>query len=108
MNINFGEWPIKRRLVREGRKRGGIFEPHAVTDNRKSVAELAEDILSIQREVSFIHIRERDKTAGEIMRLLTLLKKGGADKDKLIINDRADIALLPIYTVFSFRPAAFP
>lgn len=69
------------------------MELHAVTDNRKPVAELAEDILSIQREVSFIHIRERDKTAGEIMQLLSLLKKGGADKDKLIINDRADIAL---------------
>lgn len=27
------------------------------------------------------------------MQLLSLLKKGGADKDKLIINDRADIAL---------------
>lgn len=69
------------------------MELHAVTDNRKPVAQLAQDILSIHRHVSFIHIRERDKTAGDIMRLLSLLQKGGVDKEKLIINDRADIAL---------------
>ncbi|AKI94300.1 thiazole tautomerase TenI [Bacillus subtilis] len=69
------------------------MELHAITDNCKPVEELARTIISIQNEVDFIHIRERSKSAADILKLLELIFEGGIDKRKLVMNGRVDIAL---------------
>jgi thiazole tautomerase (transcriptional regulator TenI) len=66
----------------------------AVTDDRQSVRDLASKIIGIKDMIDFVQIREKTKTAEEIIILLQYLEKGGVEKDKIILNDRLDIALL--------------
>ena|SRR5690625_577087 len=66
----------------------------AVTDDSHPVNELAEIIVAIKDEIDFIQIREKTKSARDIMRLLDELQAGGVNNRKIIINDRLDIALL--------------
>ncbi|PJZ00107.1 MULTISPECIES: thiazole tautomerase TenI [Bacillus] len=69
------------------------MELHAITDDRKPVEALAEVIIAIQNEVDCIHIRERSKSAADILKLIELISEGGVDKRKLVMNGRVDIAL---------------
>ena len=66
----------------------------AVTDDMHSVSKLASVIIQIKDAVDFVQIREKTKTVQEIILLLQLLENGGVKKEKIIINDRLDIALL--------------
>jgi thiazole tautomerase (transcriptional regulator TenI) len=65
----------------------------AVTDNTRPVNELAEKIIAIKDVIDFVQIREKSKTAREIVTLLDHLQSEGVHKEKIIINDRLDIAL---------------
>jgi thiazole tautomerase (transcriptional regulator TenI) len=66
----------------------------AVTDDRQSVRDLASKIIEIIDKIDFVQIREKTKTAHEIITLLQYMEEGGVEKDKIILNDRLDIALL--------------
>lgn len=70
------------------------MELHAVTNDTLPVRELIKQIKDIASEVDFIHIRERSKAAGELVHLVKQLLAEGVPKEKLIINDRVDVALL--------------
>ncbi|MEI4789507.1 thiazole tautomerase TenI [Bacillus sp. FJAT-53060] len=70
------------------------MELHAVTNNSFPVIELIKQIRVIESEVDFIHIRERSKTASELIYLVKQLLSEGVPKEKLVINDRIDVALL--------------
>lgn len=70
------------------------MELHAVTNDSLPVDELIKQIKAIVPEVDFIHIRERSKTASELVDLVKRLFLEGVPKEKLIINDRVDVALL--------------
>lgn len=66
----------------------------AVTDDRQPVRDLASKIIGIIDRIDFVQIREKTKTALEIITLLQYLEEGGVEKDKIILNDTLDIALL--------------
>lgn len=66
----------------------------AVTDDRQPINELANTIIAIKDEVDFVQIREKTKPIHEIITLLDQLQIGRVDKEKIIINDRLDLALL--------------
>lgn len=66
----------------------------AVTDDRQSVNDLASIIIGIKDNIDFVHIRERSKKASELVQLLQLLDEGNVSKEKIVINDRFDLALL--------------
>ncbi|MGG1697537.1 thiazole tautomerase TenI [Bacillus zhangzhouensis] len=70
------------------------MELHAVTNDSFPVNELIKQIKAIESEVDFIHIRERSKTASELVDLVKQLLSEGVPKEKLVINDRVDVALL--------------
>ncbi len=70
------------------------MELHAVTNDSLPAGELIKQIKAIAFEVDFIHIRERSKTAGELVDLVKNLLLEGVPKEKLVINDRVDVALL--------------
>ena len=70
------------------------MELHAVTNDTLPVRKLIKQIKNIASEVDFIHIRERSKAAGELVHLVKQLLAEGVPKEKLIINDRVDVALL--------------
>ena len=66
----------------------------AVTNDTHSVQALTHKILDIHHLVHFIHIREKSKTAQEILLLLNLLAQHGVNKEKIVLHDRLDIVLL--------------
>lgn len=66
----------------------------AVTNDLYSVRELASKIIHIKGKIDFVQIREKGKTVKEIITLLQYLEEGGVEKEKIILNDRLDIALL--------------
>ncbi|MFJ5623927.1 thiamine phosphate synthase [Peribacillus loiseleuriae] len=66
----------------------------AVTDDMQSVRDLASKIIGIKDKIDIVQIREKTKTAQEIITLLQYMEEGGVEKDKIILNDRLDIALL--------------
>ncbi|MCQ6275033.1 thiamine phosphate synthase [Bacillus sp. V3B] len=66
----------------------------AVTDNLHSVSDLASMIIRIKDIVDFVQIREKTKSVQEMILLLEQLKDAGVKKEKIIINDRLDLALL--------------
>ncbi|MFS0655746.1 thiazole tautomerase TenI [Bacillus sp. 179-C3.3 HS] len=70
------------------------MELHAVTNDSLPVKELVKQIKWIETKVDFIHIRERSKTASELVLLVKQLLSEGIPKEKLVINDRVDVALL--------------
>ncbi|MBB5150059.1 MULTISPECIES: thiazole tautomerase TenI [Ureibacillus] len=70
------------------------MELHAITDGKKSIKELKEIITSIADVVDYIHIREKSKVPAEIVALVEELIYAGVEKERLVINDRLDIALL--------------
>lgn len=70
------------------------MELHAVTNDSLSVIDLVEQIKAIESEVDFIHIRERSKTASELVDLVKKLLSEEIPKEKLVMNDRVDVALL--------------
>lgn len=65
----------------------------AITDNRQSIEQLTKQLIAITPHVDYIQLREKDKTAKEIMTLLHCLDEAGVPKQKLIINDRVDVAV---------------
>ena len=65
----------------------------AVTDDRQSILQLAQKIIYIQHSVDFIQIREKTKSVKEVLTLLEYLDEGGVPREKIIVNDRLDIAL---------------
>ncbi|WP_235851960.1 thiamine phosphate synthase [Niallia nealsonii] len=66
----------------------------AVTDNQHSMENLMSIILKIHEYVDYIQIREKSRTANEVYTLGKRLIDEGVAKEKLIINDRIDVATL--------------
>ncbi|WP_077618141.1 thiamine phosphate synthase [Bacillus sinesaloumensis] len=65
----------------------------AVTDDRQSVRAIADKIIAIKDVVDFVQLREKSKSVKEVLTLIEYLVTGGVKKEKLIVNDRLDIAL---------------
>ncbi|CAG9622588.1 thiazole tautomerase TenI [Sutcliffiella rhizosphaerae] len=65
---------------------------HVITDGKSTMEELSKKIADIHHQVDFIHIREKQRTATEIVGLVTGLINNGIPPKKLIINDRVDVA----------------
>src|SRR5690349_13152496 len=66
----------------------------AVTDNASSINELASKIIRIKDMIDFIQVREKNKDVQEVIELIERLEEGRVEKEKMIMNDRLDIALL--------------
>lgn len=66
----------------------------AVTDDLHSVQDVASIIISIRNIVDYVHIREKTKNALQLLSLIQLLDEGGVKKEKIVINDRLDAAIL--------------
>ncbi|WP_226530507.1 thiazole tautomerase TenI [Metabacillus niabensis] len=70
------------------------MEFHVITDGKQTINELISRLSIIHTEVDYIHIREKTKSASDIMDLLSVLVDKGVPKEKLVINDRMDVAVL--------------
>lgn len=65
----------------------------AVTDDRHSVENVAEKIIAIKDGIDFVQIREKSKSVQEIVTLIQTLVNNGVKKEKIMMNDRLDVAL---------------
>lgn len=70
------------------------MELHAVTCGTMPVEELAEVIPHVAQYTDYIHIREKNKPSQEVAILIEQMLANGVNKEKLVINDRLDLALL--------------
>ncbi|MBM7604049.1 thiazole tautomerase (transcriptional regulator TenI) [Metabacillus crassostreae] len=70
------------------------MEIHVITDGKQSIDDLVKRIMICHEKVDYIHIRERNKTASELMDIVSKLITLGVPKEKLVINDRLDVAIL--------------
>lgn len=66
----------------------------AVTNDLFPIHELASKIVQIHDVVDSIHIREKSKNCSELITLLKLLRDSKIPMNKIVINDRLDVALL--------------
>jgi thiazole tautomerase (transcriptional regulator TenI) len=69
-------------------------ELHVISNGKLSFEQLLPIAVKIAKEVDFIHIREREKSARELYEGVKLLIERGISPTKLVINDRIDVALL--------------
>lgn len=66
---------------------------HFVTDGRHSSESLVSIITDIHKFADAIHIREKDKSADELVELVKILARNGVPKSKLIMNGSVDAAV---------------
>lgn len=68
-------------------------EFHVITTGQQPEDQLIEIVTNIHPYVDRIHLREKKKTAKELAQIVMALIKKGVPKEKLIINDRVDVAV---------------
>ncbi|MCT1904652.1 thiamine phosphate synthase [Oceanobacillus sojae] len=66
---------------------------HLVSDGNFSKQHL-QIIKRIHRGIDFLHIREKKKTAKEILEIIEALESIEFPLEKVVVNDRADIAVM--------------
>ncbi|WP_044748831.1 thiazole tautomerase TenI [Bacillus alveayuensis] len=69
-------------------------EFHVLSTGQQSNEQLIEIITHIHPYVDAIHLREKAKTAKELVSLVSTLSAKGVPLEKLIINDRVDVAVV--------------
>jgi thiazole tautomerase (transcriptional regulator TenI) len=71
-----------------------IKELHIISNGKMPIEQLREIVMDIHPYVTAIHLREKQKTAGEIFQAVELLTTTNLPLSKIIINDRVDVALV--------------
>lgn len=66
---------------------------HLISDGNFSKQHL-QIVKRIHRNIDYLHIREKNKTAKDILDILEALEGAGLPLAKVIVNDRADIAVM--------------
>jgi len=67
-------------------------EFHVISTGRQPIPALVSIVSSIHPYVDFIHLREKTKTARELAEIISALFANGVPSEKLIVNDRVDVA----------------
>ncbi|MFC3883838.1 thiazole tautomerase TenI [Bacillus songklensis] len=68
------------------------FAFHAISTGKQSQEELVKVIAAIHRHVDVIHLREKTKTASELVQIMERLQLYDVPLSKIIVNDRVDVA----------------
>jgi thiazole tautomerase (transcriptional regulator TenI) len=66
---------------------------HVISTGKQSIEVLVEILEQIHPLVDYFHLREKQWTAKDLMKAVMDLTEKGVPLDKIIINDRADVAL---------------
>lgn len=67
---------------------------HIISTGQQTTSEFIEKVTDIHSFVDFIHLRERSWTAREYITVIEQLSKGGVPRNKIIVNDRIDVAVV--------------
>ncbi|WLD93893.1 thiazole tautomerase TenI [Alkalihalobacillus sp. AL-G] len=68
------------------------MELHAISTGKQSVEEFVEIASGIHPYIDAIHIREKQRTAKEIIAIIEKLMSRQVPLQKIIVNDRVDVA----------------
>ncbi|GAA0459711.1 thiazole tautomerase TenI [Alkalibacillus silvisoli] len=68
-------------------------EIHLISNGKQSLESFSRVAQTVQAYVSYIHLREKHRTDEELLTWINELTKVGILKDKLIINDRVEVAV---------------
>lgn len=75
-------------------------ELHVISTGTQSKDELTEKIVKIHPYIDFFHLREKHWRAVDYIEVIDSLIKKGVPKEKIIINDRVDVAyVMDVYGV---------
>ncbi|NDI34897.1 thiazole tautomerase TenI [Chengkuizengella sediminis] len=69
-------------------------ELHVISNGKDSLQHFADIAGQIHPYVTAFHIREKQKSAKELMLGVSFLKKKGVPLSKIVINDRVDVAAI--------------
>lgn len=69
------------------------YEFHLISDGKKSLEEFARIASVVQPFLTSLHLREKNKTAIELWEGIDLLHTAGVPREKIIVNDRVDVAM---------------
>ena len=65
---------------------------HIISTGEQTINEFIEKVTDIHSFVNFIHLRESNWTAREYITVIDQLCKRGVPREKIIVNDRVDVA----------------
>ncbi|WP_349409415.1 thiazole tautomerase TenI [Pseudalkalibacillus sp. SCS-8] len=65
---------------------------HVISTGTQTIEHFTKVIGRIHQEVDFIHIREKDRPARELVEMVKQLAEHEVPLEKIIINDRVDVA----------------
>ncbi len=69
---------------------GGI---HLISTSKQTMDEFIKKVKEIHTDVDYIHLREKDWKAKDYVKAINKLVEAGISRQKIIINDRVDIAV---------------
>ncbi|MBD1372077.1 thiamine phosphate synthase [Hazenella sp. IB182357] len=69
-----------------------IPQLHAITTGEQDIIDLIAIIEVIHPYVDAIHLREKERNASDLQEILLTLRQKGVPLQKMIVNDRADVA----------------
>ncbi|OCA91965.1 thiamine phosphate synthase [Pseudobacillus wudalianchiensis] len=69
------------------------FQLHVITTGKLELVQASNIAAEIHSFVDFIHIREKQRSAKELFHWVETFIVNGVPKEKIIINDRVDVAL---------------
>jgi len=70
------------------------MEFHLISNGRMEIGNFSKLVGSLAPHVDFIHLREKHRSARELSEAITRLKEQGVPVEKLIVNDRVDVAVV--------------
>ncbi|MBM7649741.1 thiazole tautomerase (transcriptional regulator TenI) [Bacillus ectoiniformans] len=65
---------------------------HLITAGTHTFTELTTIVMSVQEQIDFFHIREKNRTAIELYKGVQEIIDAGFPVERIIINDRGDVA----------------
>ncbi|NEZ00908.1 thiazole tautomerase TenI [Heyndrickxia shackletonii] len=69
-------------------------ELHIISTGMQSVSEMVQIVGEIHPYIDAFHIREKKKSARELIEIVNQLNANGVPLEKIIINDRIDVAMV--------------
>jgi thiazole tautomerase (transcriptional regulator TenI) len=69
-------------------------ELHAVTTRDFRSSDLIRIAVQIEPYIDFLHLRRKDMPAKQLYEIVMELNRSGFPHEKIIINDRLDVALV--------------
>ncbi|MNW58111.1 Regulatory protein TenI [compost metagenome] len=83
-------WVCSKNIAKEG---GAVAEIHLISDGKLAPGQFINLAAAVYPLVDYIHLREKHRSALELLDMAKQLLLAGVPASSLVINDRLDVAL---------------